>query len=826
MIAPKPFQQPYIENILALFRAAKGYYDEAIGAADRRRAFSYNGAVLLKAPTGAGKTIMAGTVAEKFATEEKIVWFWFAPFKGLTGQAGMSLRDHHPGLRVRDLATDRKANGTRSGDTFILTWASVVSRAAEARKVRTPGEANATFDNFLKELRHDGFRIGVVIDEAHHGISSTSQSMELYRDLLVPDYSLMITATPDDTDAEKFTAAAGIKELHRVTVPRIEAVECNGPDVAGLIKPGVRSIAYISPPDQAVLADFEAAALQDACITHTRIKQELAAMGVKLVPLMLVQVGSGADAVEEAKTALKGLGFSDDKIAVHTAKEPDENFLSIAHNEEIEVLIFKMAAALGFDAPRAFVMASMRPIRDTDFGTQLVGRIMRVHRRLQGRELPPLLRDGYLFLADSDSQAGITAAAEKINQLKSQFAQTSPFTMITRVAGSTQVQVVKNNQPDLQLGRPDEEIINVLPKAPGSEKLPDGKAVDASQAMLDLLDQVAAATKAEDAVGKAPKSATEGHRYTLKKDAPLRFMTQELPMEIDGLLDCIEQQVKLDDGKLLQGLASDVQIIRIERGHFGTVVAEDERSIIKARIDLEKAERQAQAMLLRQQYLSAKDLQDHLLRRLAKEFRNHGFGDVADDEERLEAALALILVRHPNLLSEVEKECAARFSYLREAEPLPGFIDSSTPLTASHRNIYGVFPGDLNPWEVEFAKLLDNDPTGTVLWWHRNPPRKKHSVAIVRPDGGRFFPDFVVGVKGRTITKDGILLIETKHAIGSVDSQIKAVIEHKEYGRALMIHWKDWHDPKNRMAMTVRYNARKDKNELDAVFRCESMPTY
>ena len=105
--------------------------------------FSYNGAVLLKAPTGAGKTIMAGTVAEHFATEEKVVWFWFAPFKGLVGQAGMSLRDHHPGLRVRDLATDRQGNGTRSGDTFILTWASVVARVrGGAAKCGTPGEAN------------------------------------------------------------------------------------------------------------------------------------------------------------------------------------------------------------------------------------------------------------------------------------------------------------------------------------------------------------------------------------------------------------------------------------------------------------------------------------------------------------------------------------------------------------------------------------------------------------------------------------------------------------------------------------------------------------
>ena len=38
--------------------------------------------------------------------------------------------------------------------------------------------------------------------------------------MLVPDYSLMITATPDDADAEKFTKAAEITELHRVTVAR------------------------------------------------------------------------------------------------------------------------------------------------------------------------------------------------------------------------------------------------------------------------------------------------------------------------------------------------------------------------------------------------------------------------------------------------------------------------------------------------------------------------------------------------------------------------------------------------------------------------------
>ena len=819
MITPKPFQQLYIGNVLGLFRAAKSLYDEATNDFARRRVFAYNGACLLKAPTGAGKTLIAGLVAEQLAQEEKLVWLWFAPFKGLVGQAAMSLRDHHPALRVRDLGTDRRAAGTQSGDTFVLTWASVVARSADARKIRTENEQLPSLDDFLADLRGAGFRIGVIIDEAHHGIGAKTQSVEFFRDVLVPDYSLMVTATPDDADAEHFIKAATIKDLHRVTVSREEAV------AAGLVKEGVRSIAYLSPPDQAVLADFEAAALADACAMHQRIKRELATAGIGLVPLLMVQVGTDKGAIEETKRGLLALGFAADSIMVHTADEPDENFLSMANDETKEVLIFKMAAALGFDAPRAFCMVSMRPVRDADFGTQLIGRILRVHQRLQGRELPPVLRYGYLFLADHDSQAGISTAAEKINLLRSQLTQTSPFLMLTRIGGETNLQLVSNNQPTLfpPAPAPAAAVEAAGETVTGESSDTGGERAPRSQGLLDLLDGLAAKAQDEQTAGAAP-TATNARRYPLRDGVPLRFLTQELPFEVEHLLVCMEQQVSFNDRALLNALAQDVQVIRIEQTHLE--VGEERRSVMQARIDLEKAGRQAQQLLLRQTYLSPKELQDHLLKRLAAEFVNHGLAEVAHDEDRLEAALALILVRQPGLLREVEKSCAARFSFTRETEPLPGFIESVDPLPPSFKNVYGAFPPDLNDWEVEFAKILDNDPSGTVLWWHRNPPRKKHSVAIVRPDGGRFFPDFIVGVRGRTVARDGVLLIETKHAIGSVDSKIKAVIEHKEYGKALMIHWENWHDEKSRRAMTVSYDPQKDNNVLDAVFRCASLPTY
>lgn len=69
-------------------------------------------------------------------------------------------------------------------------------------------------------------------------------------------------------------------------------------------------------------------------------------------------------------------------------------------------------------------------------------------------------------------------------------------------------------------------------------------------------------------------------------------------------------------------------------------------------------------------------------------------------------------------------------------------------------------PPELNEHERKFAELLDADTSGTVLWWHRNEPRKPWSIGIVLPDGGRYFPDFAVGVSGRARGAD-VLLLET-----------------------------------------------------------------
>jgi len=48
-----------------------------------------------------------------------------------------------------------------------------------------------------------------------------------------------------------------------------------------------------------------------------------------------------------------------------------------------------------------------------------------------------------------------------------------------------------------------------------------------------------------------------------------------------------------------------------------------------------------------------------------------------------------------------------------------------------------------------------------VKWWLRNTENAAWATRMVLPSGKRFFPDFVVGVKGRSC-RDGIALVEIK----------------------------------------------------------------
>lgn len=834
---PKQYQRDAVDKTLEIFRYANAQLNEVSDEPSRADVIAHNGCVLLEAPTGAGKTLMAGMVAEEFsrpgqADNARMVWFWFTPFAGLVDQAKIAIKKQFSGLRVRDIQTDRAAASTRRGDLFVTTWGSVAASNKQTRKLHRNGDDAVALEEFIPSLREMGFRVGVVVDEAHHGFAKAKEAVNFFCGCLKPEFTLLITATPNDEDVERFKKVTGIRELHRNLVSRHDVVE------AGLIKQGVKSVAYLASDDQKELVDFPLTALTDALRVHQAIKQALAELGVSLVPLMLVQVSSSANSIAEARQKLRSLNVPDDAIAVYTADEPTNDLLAVAMDESKEVLIFKMAVALGFDAPRAFTLVSMRGAKDPDFGIQVVGRILRVHRHLQARAqaktLPALLGHGYVFLADAEQQAGLTGAAERINAIRTELSNICPYTIVVKIAGESQVQVARDGQANLF---PLPSNVRLFPAADETDiddsgywkvceeeerKAKEQKAKEQMELadvqadfVLSPVESVGTAKAGEKGV-KEKKTASYGNKlFTLKPDIPRVFQSERLPLETGDLLECIGRQVDIDDSKFLAGLRDVENITRREESLFdGTV----QHSALSARLQREQIAQKAQRVLFEPDaYLDPRDLVATLMRRMRRECENRGL--VRTDEE-LRHALDLISVRYPGLVRWAAKKCAANHKELNETAPLPESLELPIATVKSRLNVYGIIPPDLNQDERAFAELLDADLTGTVEWWHRNEPNKPWSVGLVLPSGRQYFPDFVVKVRNRT-RGNGLLLVEIKggHILNDSGTLDKVVAEHKVYKAPLML----LRDREAGRFMTIKINDRGDKNLLDKVFYVDTM---
>ena len=821
---PKPFQLAAVESGLQIFSECKRLLDiSRDNTASRTAAISQHGKLLLEAPTGAGKTLIAGHIVEKFSALESVVWFWFAPFKGVTGQTASSLRAELPGLRLRELAEDRQAADSRSGDVFVTTWQTVATKVKDSRNVHRPGESNLTIEELIAALRQKKLRIGVVVDEAHHGFFSTgaeTQAMKFFRETLQPEYTVLVTATPDDADIAKFEKSLGLSKLNRTTINRQEPVD------EGLIKEGIKCVAYFAPPGQETLVDYEDVALREGVALHRKWKAELKKLGVDLTPLMLVQVDSKDKSVERAKERLLALGFTETQIAIHTAEEPDSGLLALANDEAREVLVFKMAVALGFDAPRASTLVSMRAARDEDFGVQLVGRILRVHRKLQGRAraktLPEILRYGYVFLADAEAQTGLDLAGQRINKLQTEYAKVSPTTAVTMLGGRPHVQVLG---ADGQI-----RLIPLTPPAswPVSEATgesvarPDG---DYSGFALELLtggyapqDLLPAEFKPTLPVGNAPVIRTSrGYSYAIRPDVPRRFKTQVVSPDNEVTEEDCAQKFMLSSGEILRAIAAKVQV---QRRTLEVFTHQIEMDFTNAVMDADHAAKIAFKVLTKNESFDARELRRSLLRKLKATLKELAL-DQADDDEQVGHMLNVILCARPELLYQAQKVALATHCQVEQTEEgLPAALENDSPLPTSRLNVYRIMPPGLNSWERPFAELLDHDSQRIVRWWHRNPPLKPWSVSVVLDDGRNFYPDFVIGIEGRKCD-DGGLLADPKFAFEITQEQPKTYAEHPIYGRVLILSLQggaQW--------MTVRYDERQRKAVLDQEFRLADAAGY
>ena len=831
---PRQFQQDSIDSATKVLSSCLSDLEKVRGTAheqeSRQLLFASRGCILFEAPTGTGKTLMAGNTVERLSLGHKIIWFWFAPFAGLIDQTTRAIKREFRNLRVKDLSVERNLTTLHSGDIFVTTWQSVAVANTASRKVRQDTETMLSLDLLVDQAKALGFHIGAVIDESHHSFRGQTQAFDFFHDVLTPAVTILATATPRDHDVEDFTKRNGIKKLNRISVSRAQGVD------AGLIKKGVKVAVFKTPQAGTKdLVNFERTAIQCGVATHKKLKGLLREMGQHITPLLLIQFNKDKDG-EQIKEWLEGLGFDESKVRVHTANEPDKDLMTLANDERVEILLFKMAVATGFDVPRAFTLVSLRTSRDPDFGTQIVGRIMRVDRRLQGAaDLPEALNFGYVFLSHSEVQEGLSTAAQRINALKDELADITDNVAIvtigdeepvaaTTVKGQMPMFIVppaaEDPDPDDQVEQDDAPDITIEPAAV--------QQVLAEFALFQECDRSETVSFARaTTTSSSTRPSITGYQYPLRTDLtfPVKFRKAVVSPNQENLLAEVVSLFRFDDALINVAQQSATMVLMESIEIFGGTKERPEE--IQAQLAQKEIDRTAQMNLSfanKDGLFDIRVLHAALEKQLSAEFGRRGLPHL-QDKVTLRAGINKILALKKTVLKAAIIEATKRHIVVQDAEPLPLFVDSTTELHPSRFNVYGVYPGDMNTWEASFTQELDADTTGTVIWWHRNPPRKGYSVGIPLPGQDlqkNFFPDLIVGVNGRS-KGDGILLVEPKRVLNDEEgnAQAKSQINHPEYRAVMMLYWE-----REERWFTVEYDSAQDKNRLDRLWVPELMVGY
>ena len=726
---------------------------------------------LLRAPTGSGKTFVIGQVLERVGAQREVVWLWFVPFVTLVGQTLDALLSNAPGLSPALFSSGR--NQDIQGGTVLISTAQGVARAQWRTKgYDADGDDDVrTLAALVARAKARGLQVGLVVDEAHIGLDKSTEFGK-FAHWLRADYLIMATATPKDDRLNEFLAHAGYNAQESFAVSRGEVVS------ARLNKKYIEAVVYSLGETMQHVTDLRRTVLQQAWARNVHIGKALAAAGVPTTPLLLVQVANGDKAVEEAEEDLKRLcRVPASAIGKHSSDEPDPVLMAaIANDTTKQVLIFKQSAGTGFDAPRAFVLASTKPVNDADFAMQFIGREMRVAKPVRNRfakpqEIPDALNTAYVYLGNAQAQAGFEAAVQATGEVKNQLeGQTERLLIRQTVSGA----VVITNRPTDQTPVAYDMGFAVAPDAPAgsmtepgetaqllAQNTPTTRADDlwggdmwgTGPVPLDEM-QAEPSSKRREKVGQ-PQSRTAvldalaaNRLRTFALKGPLPQLARSLKTEEKPELTDLSEISRAVASRLvispvLQSTAVKAALSRIKQKELHKELTTGAEHVEEIQVVTDRSALAREAMAALRELPQAEEEDYKIIVQVLSSKLRPALDDVLDilpaelqptDAERVrlsrDAAHWVIRASGQDLRESMFKEIADR-ARMVEAKPLPDVMvfPQDITLEASRKNIYGVLPPSTEDAQrVEQVLFMDER-----AWWIDR--------AFAMADGS----DFIVG---------------------------------------------------------------------------------
>ena len=365
--------------------------------------------VVLKAPTGAGKTVMASemlaTLTEELQSRSdlpfrQVAFIWIAPNR-LHQQSYFKMKNFFTETKLLKPVMfdelDQSDGIIHQGEVLFVNWESINSKN---NLIVRDNEQGLSLYDIARKTREENIPIIVVIDEEHLFWTKTADKSKAVLEKINAKVEIRISATPK-------TKAEYLVNIDRQEVIREEMIK-----EGVLLNPDVTS-GYAN--DIALNEHLINKALEKRQQIADAYKKE----GVNINPLLLIQLPNDTtDAMTADDTkimeqvvqyldVMQGINTDNHRLAVWLSKQKT-NLEDIERNDNItEVLLFKQAIALGWDCPRAAVLLIFRKLTSDTFTVQTVGRILRMPEQRFYRN--PLLNKGYVYTDISKDKIQIVA---------------------------------------------------------------------------------------------------------------------------------------------------------------------------------------------------------------------------------------------------------------------------------------------------------------------------------------------------------------------------------------------------------------------------------
>ena len=352
--------------------------------------------IIFKSPTGSGKTIVMAEYLNRIIkdnfSKKPLSFIWTTPRKTLSIQSKNKLDLFFKKEKIIKCTffEELSENHIPENEILFLNWEAI--NKVKSNTIIIENEKEFYLSKIIDKTYDEGRDIILIIDESHHHATSEI-SKKLIKDIN-PKLTVEVSATPTINDPD---------EIVQVSLEDVKR--------EGMIKKSVilndkfKNYLENNKIKTSLAKGNEKFILDQALKKRNQLLKNYKLSKSKVNPLILIQLPDKKTNQEERiKNEIIKYLKEKYKITTENGKlgiylsENKRNLENISKNDdEVEVLIFKQAIALGWDCPRAQILLLFRDWKSLTFSIQTVGRIMRLPEIKKGHYTFENLNHSYIY---------------------------------------------------------------------------------------------------------------------------------------------------------------------------------------------------------------------------------------------------------------------------------------------------------------------------------------------------------------------------------------------------------------------------------------------